>query len=73
MEVFKEVFKEKLPDLYEHFHNEKIPEEVWIHKWFMTGFLYNIPPGLCIRIWDNMLASGTHFFFNFTLSLLSLL
>lgn len=39
----------------------------------MTCFLYSFPLGLCIRIWDNILAFGTRFIFNISLSILSLL
>lgn len=39
----------------------------------MTCFLYSFPLGLCIRLWDNILAFGTRFIFNISLSILSLL
>ena len=34
--------------------------------------MYSFPLGLCIRIWDNILADGTKFFFKVALSILSL-
>lgn len=36
----------------------------------MTCFLYSFPMELCIRIWDNLLAYGTRFLFNVSLSIL---
>jgi len=39
----------------------------------MTCFLYSFPLGLCIRLWDNILAFGTRFIFNISISILLLL
>ena len=50
-----------------------VPDQMWIHKWFMTCFLYSFPMGLCLRIWDNLLAFGTRFMFNICLAILKLL
>jgi hypothetical protein len=73
MSVFNALFKEWLPELWGHFDQQGVPDQIWIQKWFMTCFLYSFPYGLCIRIWDNILAFGTRFIFNVSLSLLSLL
>jgi len=73
LNTFKDLFAEWIPDLFEHFDNEGLPDQMWIQKWFMTCFLYSFPFGLCIRFWDNILAFGTRFIFNISLSLLSLL
>jgi hypothetical protein len=71
--MFKELFREQIPELSEHFENEGIPDQLWIQKWFMSFFLYSFPLGLCIRIWDNLLSYGTRFLFNVSLSILFLL
>ena len=73
LKVFQELFKEWIPDLWDHFEMEGLPDQMWIHKWFMTCFLYSFPLGLCIRIWDNILAFGTRFMFNISLAILNLL
>jgi len=39
----------------------------------MSFFLYSFPLGLCIRVWDNLLAYGTRFLFNVSLAILFLL
>jgi len=73
LSVFKELFEEFINDLYLHFLEEMVPDQMWIHKWFMTCFLYSFPMGLCLRIWDNLLAFGTRFMFNVCLAILKLL
>ena len=59
-----------MPELHSHF--DDIPDLLWINKWFQTCFLYSFPLGLCIRIWDNILADGTKFFFKVALAILRL-
>ena len=59
-----------MPELHSHF--DDIPDLLWINKWFQTCFLYSFPLGLCIRIWDNILADGTKFFFKVALAILHL-
>ena len=72
VKVFHVLFKEELPELYAHLHDMDLPDLLWINKWFQTCFLYSFPLGLCIRIWDNILADGTKFFFKATLAILRL-
>jgi len=55
-----------------HDHLSDLPDLLWINKWFQTCFLYSFPQGLCIRIWDNIMADGTKFFFKAALAILSL-
>ena len=71
--VFNELFEDYIPDLYNHFKNEGFPESMWLSKWFMSCFLYSFPFGLCIRIWDNLMAHGTQFIFNVGIAILFLL
>lgn len=70
VQVFHVLFDEYLPTLKEHLAD--LPDLLWINKWFQTCFLYSFPLGLCIRVWDNILADGTKFFFKFSLAVLSL-
>jgi len=72
MHVFRRLFQENLPELFNHFEQQGIPDLLWIHKWFQSCFLYSFPLGLCIRIWDNILAHGTKFLFQVALGILSL-
>ena len=73
LSMFKDLFEEYIPELHSHFENEMLPDQLWIQKWFMSCFLYSFPMGLCIRIWDNLLAYGTRFLFNASLAILYLL
>lgn len=68
--VFHYLFESYMPELHSHF--DGIPDLLWINKWFQTCFLYSFPLGLCIRIWDNVLADGTRFFFKAALAILRL-
>lgn len=52
--------------------DECLPDLLWITKWFQSCFLYSFPIGLCIRIWDNILAFGTRFIFSTALAILKL-
>ena len=70
VKVFHILFDEYMPEL--HAHLAELPDLLWINKWFQTCFLYSFPLGLCIRIWDNILADGTKFFFKATLAILRL-
>lgn len=73
LSVFSELFEEFLPELFNHFRDEGIPDLLWIHKWFQSIFLYSFPLGLCIRIWDNIWASGTRFIFQASIAILKLI
>ena len=68
--MFHHLFESHMPELHAHF--DGIPDLLWINKWFQTCFLYSFPLGLCIRIWDNVLADGTRFFFKAALAILRL-
>lgn len=73
LSVFNTIFQEMLPDLFDHFRDEGIPDLLWIHKWFQSCFLYSFPQGLCIRIWDNIWANGTRFLFQAAIAVLKLI
>ena len=70
VQVFHVLFEQYLPELRAHL--DDLPDLLWINKWFQTCFLYSFPLGLCIRIWDNILADGTKFFFKAALAILNL-
>lgn len=70
IKVFHRLFKKFLPKLQKHLEN--IPDALYLNKWFLTLFLYSFPLGLCIRIWDNILADGTKFIIKVALSILKL-
>lgn len=70
--IFDVLFQEHLPQLKQHFANEGLPDLLWITKWFQSCFLYNFPLGLCLRIWDNILACGTKFLISTALTILRL-
>jgi len=72
-EVFHVLFEEHLPILRAHFTEEGLPDLLWITKWFQSCFLYSFPMGLCLRIWDNLMAYGTRFLISTALAILKLI
>lgn len=59
-----------MPKLAAHLENCQIPDALWIDKWFISLYLYQLPLGLCIRVWDNLIAHGIVFMFKLALTLL---
>ena len=62
-----------LPKLQEHFMNEGMPDSLWLQKWFQSLFLYSMPFGLVLRIWDNLFAYGSRYLFQVAIAILTLL
>eukprot|EP00188_Purpureofilum_apyrenoidigerum_P004508 Plantae.Rhodophyta-Purpureofilum_apyrenoidigerum.ctg51408.p1 GENE.Plantae.Rhodophyta-Purpureofilum_apyrenoidigerum.ctg51408~~Plantae.Rhodophyta-Purpureofilum_apyrenoidigerum.ctg51408.p1 ORF type:complete len:271 (-),score=46.78 Plantae.Rhodophyta-Purpureofilum_apyrenoidigerum.ctg51408:465-1229(-) len=52
--------KMHFPDIVRKFEEEDVRLEMFVDKWFMTGFTYCFPPNLSFRIWDVLLAEGNH-------------
>ena len=38
-----------------------LPDELWIHKWICSLFIYIFPREYCIRLWYSLLANGISF------------
>jgi hypothetical protein len=56
--VFDMVFSRKLPDAYDHFQRENIPDHLWFGKWLLTLGTDSFPLAVAIRIWDSLLIDG---------------
>lgn len=56
--LFFEVLKDELPEVHRHLTKQNIPDQLWVFKWFLTIFLYSLPPVHAIRIWDFIFAEG---------------
>lgn len=67
------LFDEHLPSLKAHFNDEGLPDLLWITKWFQSCFLYSFPAGLCLRVWDCIMAYGTRFLISTALAILKLI
>ena len=70
MQVFGELFQERMPTLCNHFKEQGFCDLLWVFKWFMNCYIVNFPLDLSIRVWDNILAYGTRFLFNIALAIL---
>lgn len=52
--VTKHVFEEQAKKLCAHLATQGLPFEIYLHKWFMTLFAYELPFKVVLRIWDIM-------------------
>mmetsp|Transcript_34311 Transcript_34311/g.60048 ORF Transcript_34311/g.60048 Transcript_34311/m.60048 type:complete len:375 (+) Transcript_34311:329-1453(+) len=56
--AFDLLFAQALPDLHAHLHQQGVPQELWITKWFLTLFALNLPMAVTVRLWDHLLVRG---------------
>lgn len=57
-ELFDELFKQVLPDLFNHFQMERLSSKMFLTAWFHTLFVFG-DPAVVARIWDNLLLGGS--------------
>ena len=58
LELFNEIFKLNLPELYNHLQENEIFPEHYLLEWFMTLFTRNLKIELALRIWDIYMYEG---------------
>ena len=58
LDLFNDIFKINLPELYEHFQENEILPEHYLLEWFMTLYTRNIYIDLALRIWDIYMIEG---------------
>ncbi len=58
LELFEEIFKLNLPELYIHFQQNEVLPEHYLLEWFMTLFTRNLKIELALRIWDIYMIEG---------------
>ena len=58
LDLFNDIFKINLPELYEHFKENEIFPEHYLLEWFMTLYTRNIHIDLALRIWDVYMIEG---------------
>ena len=58
LELFDEIFKLNLPELYIHFKENEVFPEHYLLEWFMTLFTRNLKIELALRIWDIYMIEG---------------
>lgn len=56
--IFYYILEEELPFVHRHLKQQMIPDQFWVFKWFLTGFLYSLPQTQVVRIWDFIVNSG---------------
>jgi hypothetical protein len=48
---FSFYFKKYMPDLYYHFKNQNIPNELLFSKWILTIFSFYLPFDVLSHVW----------------------
>jgi hypothetical protein len=52
LRVFDTIFERKIPNVYDHFQHEAIPEHMWFGRWLLTLGADSFPLPVVIRLWD---------------------
>ena len=63
--VFELLLEKYIPELKNHLDNLGITIELWMGKWFQTGFTIILPINWCKRLWDNIFAENIFFMVKF--------
>lgn len=58
LDLFNDIFKINLPELFDHFQENEILPEHYLLEWFMTLYTRNIYLDLALRIWDIYMIEG---------------
>ena len=58
LDLFYDIFKINLPELFDHFKENEIMPEHYLLEWFMTLYTRNIYIDLAFRIWDIYMIEG---------------
>ena len=60
-----------LPRMMEHLNKEGIAASMYATQWFITGFSYNFPFEVVVRIWDSFMLEGWKVIFRVALTIMS--
>lgn len=55
---FNELFQRDLKNLYWHFRDNDISDDMWVLKWFITLFTAVLPFRVVVSIWDLLVVDG---------------
>ena len=58
LDLFNDIFKINLPELFEHFKENEILPEHYLLEWLMTLYTRNVFIDLAFRIWDIYMIEG---------------
>ena len=58
LDLFNDIFKINLPELYEHFKENEIAPEHYLLEWLMTLYTRSLYIDLSLRIWDIYMIEG---------------
>ena len=58
LDLFNDIFKINLPELFEHFKENEVMPEHYLLEWLMTLYTRNVYIDLAFRIWDIYMIEG---------------
>jgi hypothetical protein len=73
LDLFYDIFKINLPELFDHFKEKEIMPEHYLLEWFMTLYTRNVYIDLSFRIWDIYMIEGPRAIFEASCALLCIL
>jgi len=66
-----EKLKEVAPQLAQHFEENHVTVDIFIHRWLNTLFAYDLTLNVVIQVWDVLFTRGKSFGWGLSLSILS--
>ncbi|OMJ95606.1 hypothetical protein SteCoe_1033 [Stentor coeruleus] len=73
MWVFDKIFQKKFKELYFHFIEEEVTNDMWVFKWFLSIFTTCLPINGIVRVWDYIIVKGLKGLYQIALGIVSLL
>jgi len=71
IEFVAEKLKEVAPQLAQHFEENLVTVDIFIHRWLNTLFAYDLTMNVVIQVWDVLFTRGKSFGWGLSLSILS--
>jgi len=72
VQVYDRVCEYYAPELLTHFAAEGIYPPVYLHQWFLTLFVTNLPLGTVVILWDLIISEGLESLLSITVALLKI-
>ncbi|OMJ71582.1 hypothetical protein SteCoe_30175 [Stentor coeruleus] len=71
--VFDRIFEKKFNELFFHFNEEEVTNDMWVFKWFLSIFTTCLPINAIVRVWDFIIVKGLKGIYQIALGIVSLL
>lgn len=71
--VFDRIFEKKFNEIFFHFNEEEVTNDMWVFKWFLSIFTTCLPINIIVRMWDYIIVKGMKGIYQIALGIVSLL